>query len=462
MSNPEVLRFYDDIHSFTTKIILNLKLPKIAAKQNAGGHMEAQSCLSTAMVFFHKYFLLKKVFSHEYTKYLTCCTCIFLSLKVSNLIVPLDKLIDNFLVLYFRDKYKKLSINEKLISEISNKMFQIEFEILNTIGFDLNVDLPYNYIYSMKAYFQQNFQAEFYNRFILIITSFINDSFKIPVCLFYEPLLIFLSCVHLVQVYFNIQLKDKEELKWYQLIDKSVKFDEIVEISNKIKMVYDYSNNNISNNSYSASLDFIKKEEKKFIIDFNPSLDGLNKDCEIECIKVNNCKDNLLNKNKLNNREYCNELNLNEENKENFNELKEDNKINTVMNCCSDTNDAYYSNNNTANISFKQSNKQNLKFFSNEINTSNIDISNKNPQTNNNNNFLFEEIHTTKLSSNAPNNNNIKNHQNTNFKKNSNIENPNKNNVNNYNGLSNEYIFKIKNNYNSDFSRIKSEDHLII
>ena len=138
--------------------------------------MEAQSCLSTAMVFFHKYFLFKKVFSHEYTKYLTCCTCVFLSLKVSNLMIPLEKLLDTFLFLYFRENYQKLNINEKLISEISNKIFQIEFEILNAIGFDLNVDLPYKYIYIMKPYFEENFNPEFCSKYILIITSFINIS----------------------------------------------------------------------------------------------------------------------------------------------------------------------------------------------------------------------------------------------------------------------------------------------
>lgn len=237
--------------------------------------MESQSCLSTAMVFFHKYFLFKKVFSHDYTKYLTCCTCVFLSLKVSNLIVPLEKLIDTFLFLYFRENYQKLNINEKLISEISNKVFQIEFEILNAIGFDLNVDLPYKYIYLMKPYFEESFNAQFYSKYILIVTSFINDSFKLPVCLYYEPLLIFLACVYLVEIYFKIQLKDKAEKKWFQLIDSSVQFLEVEKISAKIKMIYDYSNSLGARGAQASSssvnsLTSAPNEQKKFVIDFDP------------------------------------------------------------------------------------------------------------------------------------------------------------------------------------------------
>lgn len=433
--------------------------------------MEAQSCLSTAMVFFHKFFLYKKVFSHDYTKYLTCCTCVFLSLKVSNLMVPLDKLIDNFLILYFRDKYKKLSINEKLISEISNKIFQIEFEILNAIGFDLNVDLPYQYIYLMKSYFQENFQAEFYNRFILIITSFINDSFKIPVCLFYEPLLIFLSCIYLVQVYFNIQLKDKEEVKWFQLIDKSVKFEEIVEISNKIKMIYDYSNNNNNNNnnsnkSSSASLDLIKKEEKKFIIDFNPPIKESNNDCERDC-KMENCDENITNDNENEcHNKNCNfndNNNYNKEIKENFNQIKEENK-NSSNNNNSDLNFVNNNNANKTNTNFlKEFKKENLKNFciENNISIPNYEYTNNVNNNNNKNNYLFDQINNNNVSSNANMINNSKINQNINFNKN-NTDNPNKNNNNNFSGFNNEFIFKIKNNYNSDFSRIKSEDHLII
>ncbi len=246
--------------------------------------MESQSCLSTAMVFFHKYFLFKKAFSHDYTKYLTCCTCVFLSLKVSNLIVPLEKVIETFLFLYFRENYLKLNINEKLISEISNKIFQIEFEVLNAIGFDLNVDLPYKYIYVMKPYFEESFNAQFYSKYILIVTSFINDSFKIPICLYYDPLLIFLACVFLVEIYFAIQLKDKAEKKWFQLIDETVQFKEIEEISAKIKMIYDYSNSVNSAKGLlsqtSSSLSLVvpeakdakgaNKDEKRFVIEFDP------------------------------------------------------------------------------------------------------------------------------------------------------------------------------------------------
>ena len=95
-----------------------------------------QSCLSTAMVFFHKYFINVKGFKDKLDKYMTCLACIFISIKVCNQLMPLKEIISLFFKIY-----DKIAIDEKAIFEYSDMLCQLEFNVLNTIGFDLNIDL---------------------------------------------------------------------------------------------------------------------------------------------------------------------------------------------------------------------------------------------------------------------------------------------------------------------------------
>ena len=193
------------------------------------------------MVIFHKYFLYVKYFNQDFTKYLTCFTCIFISLKISNIILLLEDLLKIFLKIYYKENYKKINVNNELISALSKKVFQIEFDILNIIGFDINIDLPYDYIFLMKDYFIWNFQPEIMKQIKLIIISFINDSFKLPLCLYYHPFLIYLACLNLLSKYFNYELKDKDGIKWFNLIEKNISYEDINTISNKITVIYEYN-----------------------------------------------------------------------------------------------------------------------------------------------------------------------------------------------------------------------------
>lgn len=233
------------------------------------------------MVFFHKYFLFKKFFPDIYTKYSTCAACLFISYKVCNQLVIFEDFVKIFLKLFFREQKIKEILTEKIIFESSQKLFEQEFDILNIIGFDLNVDLPYCYIKEKQMFF---YITEFLKNKKLIeaTTSFINDSFILPLCLYYDPLLIFLACIHLLEVYFNINLPNLNGIKWYHIIDNTVNYKDITEITMKIKIYYDFSNFCIGENKNFKDQEFknIEKDlnfhnntnnikEFKDIIDFN-------------------------------------------------------------------------------------------------------------------------------------------------------------------------------------------------
>lgn len=225
-SCQKILEYYDDIHTFITKLCLLVKLP--------------QSCLSTSMVFFHKHFLYVKCFSDDFEKYLTCTTCIFLSIKVCNQLTPLRELVSLFLKLYIRKNNLSITIDEQMLFETGEKLCTREFEILHNVGFDLNIDLPYKYVHLMKDYYLENLKNA--NKLIIMTTNFINDSFKLPLCLYYDPILIALASMYLLSVHFRIDFPDtKEGVKWYHVLDRDVSLEEVIEISDKINKIYTFS-----------------------------------------------------------------------------------------------------------------------------------------------------------------------------------------------------------------------------
>jgi hypothetical protein len=221
-----VFEYYEDIHAFVTRLCLEEKLP--------------QSCISTAMIFFHKFFIFKKFFENDFEKYLTCAACIFISVKVCNQLTPLKELVNFFLRLYIRQKNITMSIDEKTIFETCEKLCQIEFDVLNTIGFDLNVDLPYKYVHMMKFYYVEYLKNP---KLITITTNFINDSFKLPLCINYDPLLIALASLYLTSVYFKVPLpKTREGKKWFQLLENNIMVEDVISVSEKINKIYKFCN----------------------------------------------------------------------------------------------------------------------------------------------------------------------------------------------------------------------------
>lgn len=159
----------------------------------------------------------------------------------------MKELVVFFLKIYNRQTNFPFTIEENLIFETSEKLCTIEFEILNQIGFDLNLELPYKYVHLMKSYYIDYLRNP---KLIVITTNFINDSFKLPLCLYYDPLIIALASLYLVGVYFKISLPEtKEGLKWYQLIDTQMSLGLIIEVGEKINKIYKFTNEAKSHSS---------------------------------------------------------------------------------------------------------------------------------------------------------------------------------------------------------------------
>ncbi len=167
------------------------------------------------MIFFHKFFLIKKNFTNLKSKYFSCIACLLLSLKVNDYLIPFDSFINLSISFFYKKKQIKI-LKTKENFEILSKndidienIYSIEQEILFEIGFDLNIDLPLYKDPKIFEYFL-NFEFEFikikFDDLLRLYFALLNDSFKLPFILYYEPHYIQIACIYMFNLLFDIKL----------------------------------------------------------------------------------------------------------------------------------------------------------------------------------------------------------------------------------------------------------------
>jgi hypothetical protein len=224
------------------------------------------------MIFFHKFSLINYVFSSEEDKEETALACLFLSTKVNNYLISLTRLVPVYLQVISSIGITDVSNKEKTLeknSELSERVMEKEFAVLKTIGFDLNVDLPYVYLEKMKIYFNEHINND---KHIKIIYNFLNDSFKLPVSLYYSPLKVSLACIYLFSYHFKINLPDMNDgKKWFKILDENIELNEITEIGSIINNIYVFLKNskkvNLEEKTYlnEIKINFLGKKLEKNI-----------------------------------------------------------------------------------------------------------------------------------------------------------------------------------------------------
>ena len=182
------------------------------------------------MIFFHKYALLKTNFKDEKEAEIAAVACFFVATKVCNVLVSLSKLIPAYFTLK-----GKANTDQSSKEEFKNSVIEAEFEILSQIGFDLNIDLPYIYIEKMKPYLNQHLK----DLEKKVIFNFLNDSFKLPMILYYSPIKIALTAIYLLKFHFKVDLPDtKDGEKWYHYLDSTIELEELSEIASLWNKMY--------------------------------------------------------------------------------------------------------------------------------------------------------------------------------------------------------------------------------
>ena len=212
-------RLFEDNESYINELKFIKNIYSIMTFMNSKLKVSNQRILSTSMVYFHKYYIkkLKNIIIHLslIDKLIICGSCIFIATKTTNNLIS-SSLIINIIKDIVVNKLSNLNLDNE---SIKNMIFEKEFDILNSLEFCANVDLPYKFVLRLKNYFEKNTNI---SSEILIKSccQYINDSFFFPVSLYYTPNTISISCINIMKEKFNlddINLNDIISLSEYKI-----------------------------------------------------------------------------------------------------------------------------------------------------------------------------------------------------------------------------------------------------
>ena len=192
-----------DDKSFSENLIQNIKIQntfiklisKIFFSEKNSEKKLSQKILISSMIYFQKYILFNNISYSDLSsleKLILYCSCIFIAFKEANKLLSINKLSSKY-----QSYFNKYKVFEK---EIKDLIIQKEFDILNSIEFNIAVDWPYEILKILKKYL---IKLEKGNETIIKIINDvninINNSILFPLCLYYTPNEIVFSCILLAK-----------------------------------------------------------------------------------------------------------------------------------------------------------------------------------------------------------------------------------------------------------------------
>ena len=238
-------------------------LQKILKTKNNYPKKIFRRVLFSSLIIFNKFILANNItfFNLSFTEKLTIyLACIFLSFKIINKLIPVQKLSSEFQRL-FNDKNKIKYAIEDINKLITNK----EFEILFYIQFQINIDWPYDYLNLIENYLGQ---IGIGNEIIKVIINFvilkINEIILFPLYLYYNPFELIISSLNIIKEEFKLNYIDINEfIKINKLdIDKeniskcSFLINKIIKCKKKIQENKVNENESANKNKEKEKIDF--------------------------------------------------------------------------------------------------------------------------------------------------------------------------------------------------------------
>lgn len=197
---------------------------------------------------FHKYrlcsnFSFKKYSSEEL--YILIGALIVISQKSVNMLYKRVDDISTFIKQIINIKNPNLEVD---IDTLNKKIIQKEDDILSFIGFNAEIDSPYFFLNKLKTYLSK-FKVNSDN-FITLLIYILKDSFILPLCLYYTPNVLTISCVQLLIERHKLNFINIDELK--PLSDYPIYNEEVQQCTLLIKKI-------------EATLDKIKNQNKNVV-----------------------------------------------------------------------------------------------------------------------------------------------------------------------------------------------------
>lgn len=135
----------------------------------------------TALTLFHYYTYFKSF--KEIDRVELSVACSYLASKINYRFIKFDEIIA---------LCNELRVNKKLGEP---KIVEFELDLMDELGYDINITLPYHYF----GYYSQIFKFDKHNE--KLAHNLINESYRRPLCLFFHPRTICLSAFYLCEIY---------------------------------------------------------------------------------------------------------------------------------------------------------------------------------------------------------------------------------------------------------------------
>ncbi len=172
-----ITKFQDELFTNISHVILFKNLPK--------------DIYGVAMNLFHYYTYFKSFRNIDREE--LSLTCVLLAYKIKHGYIKLED--TNVLYNHLKSINKGKNVNNSS-NNTNNKttpnLANVEIELLNCLGYDLEIELPFNYMSNLKKKFNYNIKTE------NAIINMINDSYRRPFCIFFHPRTIALAITFVV------------------------------------------------------------------------------------------------------------------------------------------------------------------------------------------------------------------------------------------------------------------------
>lgn len=185
-----------------------------------------------SLTYYQKFIL--NYSKYKIDRFICAASSLYIAIKVNEI---LNIGLDNFIVVYFKKMSHFRVFNKEMSDEIKLDLKQkfcfIENEILQNIGFDFDIILPYDYL--------EEINHEFENEIRIYSNSFCNDFYYLNVCLYFHPLEIALACIYLSHIFLNKEFN----LKWLEKF--SIKNENVFNLIKRYQNFIEFKINSIKN-----------------------------------------------------------------------------------------------------------------------------------------------------------------------------------------------------------------------
>ena len=231
----------------------NIFVRKIYVKQN-----EQSSIFIAAQIIFHKYRICSNFSFNKYSSeelYIFLGACLFIGQRAINILkIKIDN-ISFFIKQLINKKNPNINVDT---DDLNKKIIKKEYDILASIGFNIEIDSPYFFFNKLKNYLSKS-ELNSAN-FITLLNYIIKDSYILPLSLYYTPNVITISSVQLLREKYNLNFINIKEL--ISLSDYPMDNEEVHQCTNLIKKIeaaIDEKKNQINNNNNNV----VKNEKEK-------------------------------------------------------------------------------------------------------------------------------------------------------------------------------------------------------